>query len=315
MQEDAAGADLTAPVLRNSVLPHSAGEESAAGENPAVENSGEGRNPLIARGVITAKAHGVICGLEAVEQVLKHLDPELRTVETRADGCVVKPGEEIFVATGLATSLLAGERTALNICSHLSGIATATANLVQIAGGVKIYDTRKTLPGIRRFQKYAVTVGGGNNHRHDLADFPMFKENHRAILQKSRPQLAGNPLEEVRWIKSELAREGYSGSISIEVEDEASFRACLEEGIEVILVDNISPSALAKWIDRARLDQIPVDGSHLEASGGIDGDTLAEHASSGVGRISVGAITHSSKVLDLSMSVELLSEDSGAGDD
>ena len=286
--EDSAESDLTAPVLL----------ESAADS---------GRDSLSAKGVITAKANGVICGLEAVRVTLEKLDSGIRVIEALDDGCAVSAGEEVFVATGSATALLAGERTALNICSHLSGIATATARLVEAAGEVKIFDTRKTLPGLRRFQKYAVTVGGGCNHRHDLADFPMFKENHRAILQKSQPQLSGNPLEEVRWIKSALSRNGFSGPISIEVEDEASLRACLKEGIEVILVDNIPPATLTEWIERALQDQIPVEASHLEASGGIDGETLRTHASSGVGRISVGAITHSSRVLDLSMSVELVS--------
>lgn len=283
--EDAASADLTAPVLSESAT--ICGLES-----------------LPARGIITAKQSGVICGLEAVRQTLEAVDPDLVVVEMLADGTPVTAGDRVFVVESLAQPLLAGERTALNICSHLSGIATATSRLVKSAGDVAILDTRKTLPGIRRFQKYAVTVGGGQNHRHDLSEFPMFKENHRALLQSLLPNLAKDPLEEVRWIKDSLARHGYSGPVSIEVEDEASLRACLQENIEMILVDNVEPEELSQWLEKARVDQLPVHRSQLEASGGIDAETLKAHAASGVGRISVGGITHSANVLDLSMSVE-----------
>ena len=262
--------------------------------------------------MITAKESGRICGLEAVRKTLEKLDATLQVSDQREDGQKVEPGDVVFRAIGSATALLAGERTALNLCSHLSGIATATAKLVEVAGDVRIYDTRKTLPGIRRFQKYAVTVGGGHNHRHSLAEFPMFKENHRALLQKTRTSLEGQPLEEVRWIRASLSRSGYMGPISIEVEDEESLRACLQEGIEVILVDNIPAATLSAWLEKAATDFGPIQHSRLEASGGIDARTLGEHARSGVGRISVGAITHSSRVLDLSMSVELSKDDGGA---
>ena len=317
--EDAASADLTAHVLSDSAVLSNSTVFSDSGALSDFD-SADGVEKIPARGIITAKQSGVICGLEAVRQTLQTLEPEVRIVEMFADGTPVKPGDRVFVAESQAQPLLAGERTALNICSHLSGIATATARLVTCAGDVEILDTRKTLPGIRRFQKYAVTVGGGQNHRHDLSEFPMFKENHRALLQSLLPNLSKAPLEEVRWIKASLARHGYSGPISIEVEDEASLRACLQENIDMILVDNVLPEQLTQWLDRARADQLPVNPSQLEASGGIDAETLKDHATSGVGRISVGGITHSAKVLDLSMSVEPLgknleAKESGDADD
>jgi nicotinate-nucleotide pyrophosphorylase (carboxylating) len=284
LEEDAATRDLTAVLLKN-------GNESSR-----------------ARAVIIAKAPGVLCGVEAVVQTFIALDPHLVIRHCAEDGSHVSAGEKVFEADSQAHLLLAGERTALNICGHLSGISTATAEMVSQAGSVSILDTRKTMPGIRRFQKHAVLVGGGVNHRFDLADFPMFKENHRALIQQEMPELKQKPDAEMSWIRQRLLEEGYTGTIAIEVEDEASMRACLNAGIEIILVDNIPPAQLREWLERAKADGLSVDSSRLEASGGIDQGSLVEHASSGVGRISVGAITHSSPILDLSMSVEAISD-------
>ena len=285
LEEDTATRDLTAPLLK---VPGSLGDE----------------DKLAGTGVITAKQCGVICGLEAVRKTFEILDPNLEVTYTLKDGSVVSKGDRVFVANSAAVNLLAGERTALNICGHLSGIATATADLVKIAEEIAIFDTRKTIPGIRKFQKYAVTVGGGKNHRMSLSEFPMFKENHRALLQHLYPSFSADPQMEVAWIKEALLKNRYQGPISIEVEDEESLRACLIEGIEMILVDNVSPGELGEWLKRAQADGIPIDKSRLEASGGIDIQSLKGHAESGVGRISVGSITHSSAIFDLSMSVE-----------
>ncbi len=285
LAEDAADADLTAPLMSGP---------------RAMDGGGD----LAGVGVITSKQTGVICGLEAARMTFEILDPNLKVIDSVDDGTLVQPGDSVFVVESKVVHLLAGERIALNICGHLSGVATATAVMVAKAGDVTIYDTRKTIPGIRLFQKYAVTVGGGKNHRMSLADFPMFKENHRRLLGHMHPEFSKDPLKEIAWIRQSLEEEGYRGPISIEIEDEESLRACLLQGIEIILVDNVPPGELKRWLEKARNDQIAVDTSRLEASGGIDLERLQEHVESGVGRISVGAITHSVGNFDLSMSID-----------
>ncbi|MEC9476108.1 MAG: carboxylating nicotinate-nucleotide diphosphorylase [Planctomycetota bacterium] len=255
------------------------------------------------RAVVTVREAGSICGTAAMSLVFERLDSACQTRMRLPDATVVTAGSEILEVEGAAASLFAGERIALNIGAHLSGIATRTARLVKKAGSSLILDTRKTMPGLRLFEKQAVRCGGGVSHREHLAQFPMVKENHRGQIHRIHPELVGDPDAEVTFIHDTLREGGVTGPIAIEVEDEDSFRACLKVGIEVILVDNVGPEQLADWIARARADRLPVRAEQIEASGGIDETTVAAYAAAGAGRISCGAITHSASALDLTMNV------------
>ena len=245
---------------------------------------------------VTAGESGVLCGAEPAAAVFRRLDPEVEILVAPADGTRVEQGAVVFEVAGSAVPLLAAERTALNILGHLSGIATTTRKWVDLAGDTKILDTRKTFPGARLFQRRAVAAGGGTNHRFDLAEFPLVKENHRTLF-------GDGGAEEVVEIIARY-RAGAPGlPVEIEVEDEASFRAAVEAGAERILIDNQTPEVIARWIAGAEHAGLTVDRSGLEASGGITGETVAAYAASGVGRVSIGALTHTVRALDLSLHV------------
>ncbi|MDE0960160.1 MAG: carboxylating nicotinate-nucleotide diphosphorylase [Planctomycetota bacterium] len=267
-------------------------------------------DPPIVRGraVVSSRQSGVVCGTVAMAAVFEQLDGDCQVIDRLADGQSVVDGSELLVVDGPLVSLLAGERTALNIGSHLSGIATRTEALVRRSHGVQILDTRKTLPGIRIFQKQAVRAGGGVSHRGDLAQFPMVKDNHREWLQRLNPQLADDPAAEISYIVTRLRQADDSRPIAIEVEDEISFRACLEQQVDIILVDNTTPELLGRWIDAARAAGLSLKTSAIEASGGIDEATVSGHAAAGVGRISCGAITHSAAALDLTLRIDPVPE-------
>ena len=264
------------------------------------------------RAVVSARETGVICGTSAMSLVFERLDSSCQTSMRLADASTVTDGVEILVVEGPAAALFAAERIALNIGAHLSGIATRTARLVEQAGSSLILDTRKTMPGLRLFEKQAVRAGGGISHRAHLAEFPMVKENHRGQIQSCHPELAEDPHAEVTYIRDTLRAGGVAGPIAIEVEDEESFRACLNVEIDVILVDNVGPEQLKEWIGRARADELPLSEDQIEASGGIDETTVAAYAAAGAGRISSGAITHSADALDLTMNIcnKISSDDS-----
>ncbi|MGE4618847.1 MAG: carboxylating nicotinate-nucleotide diphosphorylase [Planctomycetota bacterium] len=263
----------------------------------------QGQKEQFCRGVISARQKGVVCGTAAMCAVFERLDPECQIRSRLSDGESVATGTEIMTLDGPAPVLFAGERIALNICAHLSGIATRTSQLVERVTGAAIYDTRKTIPGLRSFQKQAVRSGGGVSHRADLAEFPMVKENHREWIQTLNPDLVGDPLAEMDFIQKTFRDGGFEGPLAIEVEDEQSFQACLSHEIEIILVDNTDPHELELWIERARQSGLTVRPEQIEASGGIDESTVGAYGAAGAGRISSGAITHSAKALDLTMYV------------
>ena len=156
---------------------------------------------------------------------------------------------------------------------------------------------RKTFPGARLFQRRAVAAGGGTNHRFDLAEFPLVKENHRSLF-------GSGSSSEIGEITRRLQEAAPEVPVQIEVEDEESFRAALVAGAERILIDNQTPETMARWIESAEADGLPLRREGLEASGGITGETIADYAASGVGRVSLGALTHSWKSLDFSLHVE-----------
>ncbi|MFN0057528.1 MAG: carboxylating nicotinate-nucleotide diphosphorylase [Planctomycetota bacterium] len=261
--------------------------------------------------IVTAQAAGVLCGIPGAVRVFELLDAAMEVRERKPEGALVAPGERVLVVAGSVTALLGGERTALNWLSHLSGIASQTARWVALAGdAVTVLDTRKTLPGWREFQKYAVRAGGGRNHRMHLAEFAMVKDNHRELFRVAYPGESSTPTDEIAGLLRRLRRHAPGRLIEIEVEDEASFRACVSAGVDRVLIDNQSPATIAAWVARAESDSAlglaaqPGWRDRLEASGGITGANLAAYSRSGVRRVSLGALTHSVAALDLSLRVE-----------
>jgi len=233
------------------------------------------------------KAEGVLAGLAVVETVFRTLDPTAAVTFLAADGDRVRPGDFVAEVSASAIALLSGERTALNLMQRASGIATATRRYVDaVAGtGAQIHDTRKTAPGLRALDKYAVVAGGGRNHRIGLFDLFLVKNN-----QIDR---AGSITLAVERIRS----RGMPQGLMIEVRDMRELEEALALAPDFILLDNMSTDQLRDAVRRTA-GRVP-----LEASGGITLDTVRAVAETGVDRISVGALTHSVMALDLSMRV------------
>ena len=253
-----------------------------------------------ARAHLVSKSAGVLAGLTVFARAFELCDPRARVELLLEDGAGIAPGQELARIEGSARALLAAERTALNFVQRLSGIATLTARYVERAasgGSARVLDTRKTTPGLRLLEKYAVRCGGGENHRFGLFDEVLLKENHI--------ELAGRPIAEVlRGMRKAL---GPRVRITCEARDEAEARAGVEGGADVVLLDNLEPAELARLCPLLR-EQARALGStvELEASGGIDLESIAACARSGVDRISVGALTHSAPALDLALDLEPL---------
>ncbi len=236
-----------------------------------------------------SKDEGVLCGIDIAMRVFTLIDPETKFEILIHDGERVKKGDIIARITGKTRVLLKGERTALNLVQHMSGIATATNKLVQLTEGTKasIADTRKTLPGLRAIQKYAVTVGGGRNHRYNLSDCVMLKDTHLDAY--------GSITNAVKALREKL---GHTVKIEVEVGTLEELKEALETGVEIIMLDNMSCELMAEAVKIA-------DGrAKLEASGNVSEQTVRAIAQTGVDIISVGAITHSVKAFDISMKIE-----------
>lgn len=241
-----------------------------------------------ATGIIHAKDTGVLAGVSVARRVFELLEPEIAFQEKLADGAALAPGTVIAEVHGSARAVLTGERLALNLLQHMSGVATRTAKLAAIAApyGARLVDTRKTTPGLRLLDKYAVRVGGGSNHRLGLYDAMLIKDNHIQVAGGIREALA-----RARAYASHMTK------IEIEVEDLAGVREALAGGADVIMLDNMAPEMMREAVEV--IDHRAV----VEASGGIDETTLAAAAAAGVDVISVGALTHSVKALDISMDI------------
>ena len=235
-----------------------------------------------------AKAEGVLCGIDVALRVFALLDPTFQATVYKKDGGRVQPGDVIAEVEGSTRFLLKGERTALNLLQHLSGVATATDRCVRIVKGTNasIADTRKTLPGLRSLQKYAVTVGGGRNHRFNLSDGAMLKDNHI--------DAAGGITAAVTAIRGKL---GHMVKLEVETRNLAEVKEALEAGADVIMLDNMDCPAMAEAV------KLVGGKALLEASGGITDETLRAVAETGVDIISIGALTHSVKALDISMKI------------
>ena len=247
---------------------------------------------LQAEAVIVAKEPCVIAGLLLVTGVFAELDPKLQLQRLVDEGALVEPKTEVCRLTGSARSILTGERTALNFLQRLSGIATLTREFVEaITGtGATILDTRKTTPTLRVLEKYAVAVGGGTNHRLGLFDAMMVKDNHRAILVRLGPQALAEATARVR-------RERPGVPVMIEADSLPDVDAALAAGADHILLDNMTCDELREAVQRV------AGRAKTEASGGVRLATVAAIAATGVDYISVGALTHSARAVDLSLEV------------
>ena len=234
---------------------------------------------------ILVKEAGVVCGLHVVEEVFHQLDPDLRFEALAADGDRVEGVTAVARLEGRAAPILTGERTALNFLGRLSGVATLTRRFVDaIEGtGAEILDTRKTTPGLRALEKHAVECGGGRNHRFGLYDAILIKDNHLA--------LAGS-------IGDAVGRASRAGvPVQVEVEDLDGLREALDAGADSVLLDNMSPEEMREAVS------VTAGRATLEASGGVTLDTIRAIAETGVDFISIGALTHSARSLDVSLEV------------
>ncbi len=244
------------------------------------------------RAVLLAKAQGVIAGLPVAAAAFRMLDGRFDWQELRSDGALVRPGDEIARLNGYLGPMLSAERVALNLLQHLSGVATATAQVVERLAGTRcqLRDTRKTLPGLRALQKYAVLVGGGTNHRLSLADGVLVKDNHLAALRSRGLDIA----DALR-----LVHEANLGlPVEIEVTSLQEARQALDAGAPELLLDNMPLAEMRAVVALARGRAL------LEASGSITLETARAVAETGVDFISMGALTHSVLALDISLEME-----------
>lgn len=239
-------------------------------------------------GIYTAKADGVLAGLEAIKIGYKLLDDEAEVFFLKKDGDSVSKGEEIAKVSAKVQALLNGERVILNLVQHLSGIATATQQVITALddSSITITDTRKTLPGLRALQKYAVRCGGGKNHRFRLDDGVMIKDNHI--------KAAGSITKAVEMAKNSI---GHMVKIEVEVENHEQLQEAVESGADVIMLDNRLPEEV-----REMVTLIP-DHIIVEVSGGITPENISGYKNCGADVISLGWLTHSVKALDISFNL------------
>ncbi|NLJ16323.1 MAG: carboxylating nicotinate-nucleotide diphosphorylase [Clostridiales bacterium] len=236
-----------------------------------------------------AKDDGVISGLDVAIRVFELLDNEVKTTKYFKDGDVVSKGDKIADFMGKTRALLKGERTALNILQHMSGISTYTSHCVELIKGTaaSIADTRKTLPGLRALQKYAVMMGGGKNHRYNLSDAAMIKDNH--IEAYGSITGAVNALRQ---------KAGHMLKIEVETRNLDELREALQVKADVIMLDNMDCDTMRMAV------KINNSQAKLEASGNITMDNIRQVAQTGVDIISLGALTHSVKAFDISMRID-----------
>jgi nicotinate-nucleotide pyrophosphorylase (carboxylating) len=246
-----------------------------------------------ATAVMLAKEDGVISGLETARAVFSRIDPTVRFAALVSDGDRVASGTRLAEISGNARSILAAERTALNLIQRLSGIASITADYVSAVDGTSasVIDTRKTTPGMRYLEKAAVRHGGGSNHRYNLGDAVLIKDNHLAAIGGK------HPIRDA--VTAAKRRAPHTSKVEVEVIDLAGVQEALDAQADIIMLDNMS---LAEMRRAVKL----VDGrALLEASGGITLETIREVAETGVDLISVGALTHSAPSLDISLDFQI----------
>jgi nicotinate-nucleotide pyrophosphorylase (carboxylating) len=249
-----------------------------------------------ASGRLHAKEAGVLSGVDVAEAVFAIVDPEITFTARKANGDALAVGDTVAELSGSARSLLTAERTALNIMQRLSGVATATARYVAATAGTsaRIVDTRKTTPGMRMLEKRAVLHGGGSNHRFGLADGVLIKDNHLAAIGGNHPVRDA--------VLSARALAPHTMKIEVEVTTLDELDEAMEAGADIVLLDNMDTATMAEAVNRR---DAASPGTLLEASGGITLERIQEIAGAGVDLISVGALTHSSTALDISLDFTL----------
>ncbi|HLF05367.1 MAG TPA: carboxylating nicotinate-nucleotide diphosphorylase [Dehalococcoidia bacterium] len=244
-------------------------------------------------GILRAKATGALAGVDVALAVFQRVDPELETQALLADGAALSPGTDIARIEGSAGSILRGERIALNFLQRMSGIATDTRRYVEAVRGLRarIVDTRKTVPGHRYLDKYSVRMGGGHNHRLNLADGILIKDNHIAALASQELGLG-------EVVRLALDRASHTIKVEVEVENLEQVQEAVAAGAPVIMLDNMPVDLMRQAV------RIIGGRAVVEASGGITLDTVRAVAETGVDLISIGGLTHSTKALDISLDLE-----------
>ncbi|MDP6606469.1 MAG: carboxylating nicotinate-nucleotide diphosphorylase [Dehalococcoidia bacterium] len=240
------------------------------------------------------KEAGIVCGMEIVRETFAQLSSEIEVEVVTADGALAEAGQLIAAVRGPLAPMLSGERVALNFLQRLSGIATMTDAFVRAAaagGRAELLDTRKTTPGLRELERYAVRAGGGHNHRNTLEDGVLIKDNHIAAAALRGVDLDG-------LVREARLRASHTLRIEVEADGEEQARAAVEAGADIVLLDNMTPELMTAIVQAAP------DGVVFEASGGITLEAVASVAASGVDLISVGALTHSAPSLDISLEIE-----------
>ena len=249
---------------------------------------------LKGRADMTAREHGILAGIEVAAAVFQRLDPSLQVEIVTDDGSEVSPGTRLATVVGSVASILKAERTALNFVQRLSGIASETHRYVEAIEGThaRIVDTRKTTPGLRKLEKYAVTMGGGQNHRHNLSDGILIKDNHIEAMH-----LQGLGVGDT--VRRALADAPHTIKVEIEVETIEQLEEVLDAGADLVLLDNMGVEQMAAAV------KIAAGRAVLEASGGITLETVREIAETGVDIISVGALTHSARALNVGLDMAI----------
>lgn len=238
------------------------------------------------RGVIQARAAGVLAGAACATETFAQLDPAVGLHWSMCDGAPLDTGTTVATIDGPLRSILTGERTALNFLCHLSGVATLTHAFVQAAGGARVLDTRKTLPGLRALEKAAVRAGGGTNHRGSLSDLVLIKDNHLARLGITEAVAA--------------ARDAWPGrGVEVECEDRDQVAEAIAAGADLVLLDNLDPAQVAGCVAMVRAGPRP--DTLVEVSGGVTLETVGAFADAGADLISTGAIIQSAPALDLGL--------------
>ena len=251
-------------------------------------------NDLKGSGVVRCKAKGILAGVDVSLAVFRRIDPSLQTDGLLADGDPIEPGDAIARIEGRVASILRAERPALNFIQRMSGIATDTSQYVNAVAGLsaKIVDTRKTVPGLRYLDKYAVKAGGGANHRLNLADGILIKDNHVAALRSQ-----GLGLKET--VKLALERASHTIKVEVEVTNLEELEEALAAGAHIIMLDNMSLGDMRRAVEMASGRAV------VEASGGISLETVRAVAETGVDLVSIGSLTHSAKALDISLDLQI----------
>jgi nicotinate-nucleotide pyrophosphorylase (carboxylating) len=249
---------------------------------------------LVATAVFVPRAAGVVAGRRCVDETFLQIDPALEVAWSVDDGAVVAAGEKLAEVSGTLASILTAERTALNFLGHLSGIATLTARFVAAVadaeGDLRVWDTRKTTPGLRALEKAAVRAGGGANHRGNLSEWVLLKDNHLELM----------PITDA----VQAARRRWPGrTVQVECTDVDMVREAVAVDADILLLDNMTPDQVRTVVAEVRADhpQRPL----LEISGSVDLSTIGAYATTGADLVSIGALTHSAPVLDIGLDIDL----------